>query len=146
MLDKCQKATAKAVSKGRDTVLQYVHVKKGFIEASDAYIYVQKVVPYLGKDMLFEADDINKNNLSCEVVGQYTYPSADLFEQYFAKNKPVFSIALNRELLKKLISALGNDTNPVRFHFYGKDKPVRVEIPEEKTKGIIMPVLTKWED
>ena len=70
-----------------------------------------------------------------------TFPKT---EPLILKGELVFKIALSRQLLKKLISALDNNNALVRFYFYGTASPVKIEIPAEGTVAVLMPIL--WKD
>jgi len=169
-LTKDQRAVANVAAKDTDRpVLHCVHIKKGLIEAADGFILVQKKIDYDGEEeVLLDIDEFKRlkdnkplggiiltssteeNTVRAlgqdEVILRKQSGNFPYTEPLILKGEPVFKIALSRQMLKKLISALDNNNTPVKFYFYGTKNPVRIEIPTEGTLAVLMPMFCSWED
>ena len=169
-LTKDQRAVVNAASKETTRpILHCVHVKKGLIEAADGFILVQKKIDYDGEEeVLLDKDEFKglkdnkffkgvvltssteENTVRAlgqeEVILQKQSGNFPHTEPLIPKGEPVFKIALSRQVLKKLISALDNSNALVKFYFYGTASPVKIEIPAEETVAVLMPMFCSWED
>ena len=168
-LTKDQRAVANAAAKETTRpVLHCVHIKKGLIEATDGFILVQKKIDYDGeKEVLLDINEFKrlKDNKplggiiltssteenKVKALGQDNFilkkqsGNFPYTEPLIPKGEPVFKIALSRQVLKKLISALDNSNALVKFYFYGTASPVKIEIPAEGTVAVLMPMFCPWE-
>lgn len=171
-LNRSERLVAKAVSTDKTRpVLGCVHIRKGIIEAADGLIAVQKEISYQGDEkMLIRGTELRKCvgsvlNISVEKEGikvQGThilylspetgnFPNIDgvypdkaegdkVMERLTGDKLSPFQIALSRDQLLKLLSCLDEDV--VRFSFYGRERPVKVETLT--VRCLIMPMSVKW--
>jgi hypothetical protein len=135
-----------------------VHIKKGYIEASDGYILARQKLDYEGEDVLIYAHELAKAQTSMskdvvyvvqEDIIQATdnrnndfvlaHPKETKFpetDNLFPTEKPSFTIRLDKDLLTRLLKSLpGKD---LTFSFYSPTSQVKVEAVE--SDGLIMPM------
>lgn len=149
-------------------VLACVHIRKGIIEVANGFVLVQKAIEYDGNELLLKAKDIEKLKDSSTLEGviftkteadrglrvlgqietilelqQGNFPQTD---KLYPITEPVFKIALAREQLLTVLKSLDKTENIIRFTFYGKSDPVKFDIQETGTKGLIMPMYVDWEE
>ena len=79
----------------------------------------------------------------------YPYPmnAEETIDRLSGKGqKEVFRIALSRERLLEVLKCFAKDESDViRFHFYGTKSPVAFEVTGS-AKGMIMPMQVNWEE
>ena len=173
-LNKSQRLVTNAAAKEEDRpVLTCVHIRKGIIEAGNGYIAVQKPIEYDGdEEILLKSKELAKckgasvafskveGSSEVRAKGQETiileaqsgeFPNIDKLYQIatptavlnrLAGRKEAFKIALSRSKLISLLNSFDDDI--VRFYFYGRESPVKLET--EDAKGIMMPMSVNWEE
>ena len=166
-LTKTQRLTANAAAKdaARD-VLTCVHIKRGKIEATDGYMFVQKAIDYDGEEFLLSAKEVAKHKDNLKFPGKVIYSKegngvrASGQNIYALQARPgvfpncelvmptgtaVFRTTLSRNLLLKLLKSLSaEEEDMIKFYFYGAVGPVKFTTDDAKTVGLIMPMQAEW--
>lgn len=152
------------VAKGAATdtsrpALAAVHIGNGEIATADGFILVRRPIETKGDPILVPAEDVQKSKPMqyagvivttpdegrCKLMGKQTIESTLVnatfpnYHQLSPTGEPVFSIALGKSVLKKLLACV--DEEMVRFEFYGASKPTNFYCGE--THGTLMPMYHK---
>lgn len=156
--DDCQTVrfvqAATSTDQARDA-LRGIHVTKEKITAADGFVLHQAPTPYSlqmflsnqGKDeMILKPDGVIRKNPKAQIWEEIDakFPDAEQIITGATKEKPIFRIALNTELLKKLDEIPGNT---VILDFSGPGEPVVARPLDVEsypdTLGMIMPMNLK---
>lgn len=157
-----------AVKEESRPVLHCVHIREGIIEAANGFILMQRKLDYTGDSMLLDIKDIAKHK-DIEALGGVVYTDKDEQIQAFGQEttlirqvqgdfpkteylhpegikKPVFQIALGRSQLLNMLKCLDKNEEIIKFSFYGKESPAKIEASNGDVTGLIMPMHTGWDD
>ena len=162
-LNKTQRLLVNAASRDNSRpVLHCLHVTKGKLQAADGFILMERNLDYDDENVLLDVSDIAKHkdakglegviytgdgdniktigqdvNIISPIVG--TFPDTD---KLYPTSEPVFQIALSRKHLLDILKCLDKDENLIKFTFYGKESPAKIEVGDD-VKGLIMPMSIK---
>jgi len=158
-LNKTDRLITNAASKDTSRPpLHCVQVRKGLIEAANGYILAQRKIDYDGDNILLDIDSIARHK-DCRSLGGVVYspngediralgedeyiikPQTMEFpniDELYPKGEPVFKIALGRDQLLNMLKCLDKYENTIKFTFYSKTQPVKIETDD--VKGLIMPI------
>ena len=132
-------AAAKEPGRG---MLNCVHIKKGYIEATDGYIFARQKIDYQGdEEILVDAKELGKCKNSDfskldKKVGQY--PDTD---SIFPKENPILEVELDKSLLTRLLKSMPGES--FLFSFYPSIGVLPIRVENEKGVGLIMPTIKK---
>lgn len=158
-LTKEQRKIVNATSKETETsILRCVHIKKGYVEASDGYILTRLKIDYDGnEEILIDAEDLLQGQDSKSKDIYYTVEGNTIHAIDNHNNKftlarkdgdfpdtnisptqePILQIKLDKDLLTRLLKSLPGES--LTFSFYSPSSPAKVEA--DSGYGLIAPMI-----
>ncbi len=162
-LNKTQRLLTNAASKDESRLsLHCLHITKGKIQAANGFILMERNLDYDNENVLLNISDIAKHkdakglegvvytkdgdnikaigqdiNIISPVVG--TFPETG---RLYPTSEPVFQIGLSRNHLLDMLKCLDKGENLIKFTFYGKESPAKLEVGDD-VLGLIMPMSIK---